>query len=183
MAEATITFENEIWKPVPGLEGFYMASSLGRIMRLERAVNAKCGGKRVWPTLIAEGHMGHRGYQKVKVFGRDREVHRLVCLAFHGPAPSPKHHAAHRDDIKTNNLPGNLRWATPLENAEDRIRNGLQVRGERISFAKLTDDQVRAIRAEHRGKYGDGKRIAAKYGIDQGTVISIVKRRTWRHID
>lgn len=182
MADSPNTDSAEIWKPVPGLEGFYSASNLGRIYRHERTVNARSGGKRVWCGEIMVGHVGMRGYRKVKVFRRDKEVHRLVCLAFHGEPPSPKHHAAHWNDIKTDNRPENLRWATAQENAVDRLRNGLQARGEDIAAGKLTAADVLAIRAEHKGKYGDGARLARLYGVRQENIIAIVKRRAWTHI-
>lgn len=48
-------------------------------------------------------------------------IHTLVCLAFHGPKPTPKHQVAHKDCNKMNNGYLNLRWATPKENIADSI--------------------------------------------------------------
>lgn len=42
--------------------------------------------------------------------------HILVCTAFHGPRPSPRHQVDHIDRDKWNNHPENLRWVTPREN-------------------------------------------------------------------
>src|SRR3546814_19434090 len=47
------------------------------------------------------------------------EVHRLVCEAFHGPAPDGQQ-AAHKDGVRTNCYASNLRWATPASNTADR---------------------------------------------------------------
>src|SRR3546814_17137740 len=49
------------------------------------------------------------------------EVHRLVCEAFHGPAPDGQQ-AAHKDGVRTNCYASNLRWAPPASNtrSEDR---------------------------------------------------------------
>jgi hypothetical protein len=55
---------------------------------------------------------------------RTAHLHRLVCEAYHGPAPSPIHHAAHWDGDKENNSASNLRWATPQENEADKVRHG-----------------------------------------------------------
>ena len=41
-----------------------------------------------------------------------------------GPAPSQKHHAAHRDGNSKNNTPENIYWATPKENIADQFRHG-----------------------------------------------------------
>jgi hypothetical protein len=44
-------------------------------------------------------------------------VHRIVCVAFHGPPPSNQHVVDHIDTNRANNRPENLRWLTRLENA------------------------------------------------------------------
>jgi hypothetical protein len=43
-------------------------------------------------------------------------IHRLVCEAFHGPAPEGKPYALHRDEDGANNRPENLYWGTQKEN-------------------------------------------------------------------
>lgn len=50
-----------------------------------------------------------------KRFG-NMKVHRLVCEAFHGPAPSKRSVVIHLDEDATNNRPENLRWGTQKEN-------------------------------------------------------------------
>lgn len=182
MADLPINTDSEEWRDVPGWEGLYSVSSLGRVYRHERVIRARSGGRRVLEGGLCDGYLSQRGYPKVKVFGRDKEVHRMVCRAFHGEPPTPKHHVAHWNDIKTDNRPENLRWATAQENADDRLRNGLQARGEAIAAGKLTPEIVLAIRSEHKGKYGDGVRLARKYGVRQECIIAITKRRTWTHI-
>ena len=44
-------------------------------------------------------------------------VHRIVCVAFHGPPPTDQHVVDHIDTNRANNRPENLRWLTRLENA------------------------------------------------------------------
>ena len=44
------------------------------------------------------------------------KVHRLVCEAFHGPAPFAGAVVIHLDEDATNNRPENLRWGTQKEN-------------------------------------------------------------------
>lgn len=63
------------------------------------------------------------GYPAVRLAGISAgfPVHRLVCEAFHGPKPTPKHEVAHWDGDKTNNTAPNLRWATHKENCQDTV--------------------------------------------------------------
>lgn len=43
-------------------------------------------------------------------------IHRVVCEAFHGPAPSPSHIVMHINEDSTDNRPENLKWGTQKEN-------------------------------------------------------------------
>src|SRR3546814_8935831 len=45
------------------------------------------------------------------------EVHRLVCEAFHGPAPDGQQ-AAHKDGVRTNCYASNLRWRSEEHTSE-----------------------------------------------------------------
>ncbi len=45
-----------------------------------------------------------------------KKVHRLVCLAFHGPKPFPEAVVIHIDEDAHNNRADNLRWGTQKEN-------------------------------------------------------------------
>ena len=50
------------------------------------------------------------------LIGSER-VHRIVCTAFNGDAPSPQHVVDHINTNRQDNRPENLRWLTKLENA------------------------------------------------------------------
>jgi hypothetical protein len=103
-----------------------------------------------------------------------RLVHRLVCAAFHGPQPSPKHEVAHNDGRPGNPHADNLRWATHRENEADKQRHGTKVR----TSAKLSEDQVRAIRAapKYRGVVND---LARQYGVVHQTISDIRRGKNW----
>ncbi len=133
-------------------------------------------------------------------------VHRVVCVAFHGEPPTPRHHAAHRDGNGTNNREDNLRWATPIENEADKILHGTAragkpsavpihhrprgirhgrhtmpertARGERTGTAKLTEAKVVAIRLDQRSR----KAIAADFGITVTMVGYIQRGLSWSHV-
>lgn len=66
------------------------------------------------------------GYAYIRLQKRQVRVSRLICTLVHGPAPSPKHHAAHSCGKGSSGcISGNhLRWATPKENIEDQKQHG-----------------------------------------------------------
>ena len=114
-------------------------------------------------------------------------VNRLVCEAFHGPAPTPQHEAAHADGDLTNNRPGNLRWATSKQNHADRRRHGTDAIGERNGRALLTDEQVRSIRRRYVSGInqhipGNSQQLAERFGVTQNLVTAIVRREAWPHL-
>lgn len=51
--------------------------------------------------------------------------------------------------------------------------------GERHASAKLTAEQVRAIRADPRS----GTLLAAEYGVSTMAISNVRRRKTWRHVD
>jgi len=123
-------------------------------------------------------------------------VHRLVCAAFHGQAPSNKHNAAHNDGISLHNHSDNLRWATRAENMADCIGHGTQAtgarhgrttkpertpRGEAHGHAKITEEIVRDIRHARNYK-GLGKFLAAQYGLSVASISLIRANKIWKHV-
>ena len=110
------------------------------------------------------------------------QAHRLVCEAFHGPPPSPKHHAAHWDGDGLNNRFDNLRWATPAENIADKIRHGRVSIGARNGRAKLTDDQVRVIRSKFSGKRDDIRKLCKEFNLSRSAMRSVCSGEHWQHV-
>ena len=109
-------------------------------------------------------------------------VHRLVCEAFHGAAPTAEHQVAHGDGNSLNNAAWNLRWVTARQNAEDRERHGRTARGERGGLAKLTAEQVRQARRRYTGKRGERIALARELGVSGSLMSQILMGRVWRHV-
>jgi hypothetical protein len=109
----------EEWRPVPGYEGIYEVSNLGRIYSVKR-FGVSRSGHLLKPGVMASGHLSiglRRGAGvKVKRYG----VHRLVMLAFVGPCPEGME-TRHLDGDPANNGLNNLRYGTRSENMLDRF--------------------------------------------------------------
>lgn len=58
-------------------------------------------------------------------------------------------------------------------------------RGEKSSLSFLTEEQVRKIKAKHKGRYVDNRFtdiIAREYGVNEATIRKIRSNKTWRHV-
>ena len=117
----------EVWKPVPGYEGFYSVSDLGRVRSESRTVTFIDGRSRRWPESIRKTAKLSSGHLSVWLYKNHKPercyVHRLVLEAFVGEAP-PGTHGCHWNDDPGDNRLENLRWGTSSENRLDSVRNG-----------------------------------------------------------
>jgi hypothetical protein len=170
---------SEEWRPVEGWP--YEVSNLGRVRRAADAV--------LWNGAIAfpKGYVlrprPHKaGYQTVSLCAGGRPkgflISRLVCTAFNGAPPSVEHEAAHWDGDKTNNRATNLRWATGVENAADKIRHDRVSRGSRQGRAKLTESNVIEIRALIAAGVPQ-RQIAKRFGVTKSPINEIHRGRAW----
>lgn len=106
----------EKWRAIPSLPE-YIASSHGRLMRLPWGGRMPYGGMKPYggkPTTGAWSKMDNRFVLPYR--GKTYRVARLICEAFHGPAPADKPVCMHLDENSRNNRPENLRWGTQKEN-------------------------------------------------------------------
>lgn len=120
----------ERWRPVPGYEDSYLISDHGRVYALAKLVAIRPDRKpaaRRGRVLKPNPTGVKRNYLQVKLQRHKKcwnvKVHQLVMLAFVGPCPDGME-VLHWDDDAQNNHISNLRYGTPVENAEDKKRNG-----------------------------------------------------------
>lgn len=105
------------------------------------------------------------------------KVHRLVCSAFHGPAPEDKQWVLHGNGNRADNRASNLRWGTPLENSQDMEEHGTRLRGELHPRAILTVAQVRTLRESD-----DWRELAVLYGVSRTAARLAREGQNWRSI-
>lgn len=114
---------NEEWRAVPGFEGLYEASPRGYVRNIASGMGRTPG------RVLKATPAGRYGHLRITL-RRDKKsfptaLHRIICLTFNGPPPSPdKDNALHWDGDVTNNEFTNLRWGTRKENALDSMRHG-----------------------------------------------------------
>lgn len=73
--------------------------------------------------------------------------------------------------------PEHLLAGTQAQNMADMVARGRSLRGERHNQAKLTEEQVQAIREGH----GPLREDALAYGVSRTTVSRIRRGKSWSH--
>ena len=167
----------EVWKDVPGYEGLYQVSDLGRV----KSLNYRRTGKEQ----ILKPAKDKNGYLQVHLCndGEDKVllVHRLVWIAFNGPIPEGyevNHINENKQDNRLENLnllshKANTNWGTRNERAREKLTNGkcskwvikLSLNNEILHFYPSTMQVERELGYSqgHISKCCNGKRKTA-YG-------------------
>ena len=127
--------------------------------------------------LFDGGESIYSGY--VRIFGgcKRQLVHRFAYERYRGLIP-PGMCVCHTCDVRCCVNPDHLFLGTHAENIADRNRKGRQARGAKSGRAKLTAEQVLAIRATTTSP----TIIARQYGITAPVVHNIRRRRIWMHL-
>ena len=110
----------EIGKEVPGYEGFYEVSNLGRVKRLPyqsigRTIGKKKEYIRKFPERVMKATICVNGYYRVTLSKDGKQfykhIHRIVAETFI-PNPDGLPCINHKDENKTNNNVDNLEWCS-----------------------------------------------------------------------
>lgn len=163
----------EMWNDIPGYEGLYQASNLGKIRSLDHTtiVNCRDGsvrirhvkGRIIKPSKRnAYGHIGVclviDGKQKTM------DVHTLVMLTFVGPRPKGLV-IRHLNDEPSDNQLTNLSYGTPKQNIIDAYTNGSKTK-------KFDISNVLEIKKLLKGGMKNTD-IAWLYGVGKDTISDI----------
>ncbi len=171
----------EMWKEIPGLEGYYSASNLGRVRSECRKVKRGDGFLRVKQRMLSVHIHRTNGGSFLAHVGdtqKTMSVHRSVALAFIGPRP-PGYEVRHLDGDVSNNALSNLVYGTKSENESDKLVHGTSNRGERNGQSKLTDKIVRMVRRSSRTNVS----LAIELGVSDSTISMVRSKLRWGHVE
>lgn len=113
--------QEEIWKDIPGFEGYYQVSTLGKVKSYDRYVNYKNKGLALKKGKFLSPKTSNTGYLEVTLVKNNKyyykRVHRLVADTFL-PNPNNYPYINHINENKKDNNVENLEWCTAKQNAE-----------------------------------------------------------------
>lgn len=169
-----------MWLPVKGFERTHEVSDEGQVRSLPRPSSRN----RFFSGQVLSLRADKDGYLRTTLHADGRRtlkgVHRLVLETFVGPCPEGKQ-ACHNDGIKTNNVPSNLRWATPKENTADKNLHGTLLKGERNGSCKFSEDTIKRVLTLRAAgvKY---RHITELTGVGSQYAWDVVHGHAWRHL-
>lgn len=122
------------------------------------------------------------GYGVLPIDGKLYFAHRLSYVLANGEIPHGML-VCHSCDNRLCVNPDHLWLGTQLENMRDKARKGRAGNtnpkfGEQHHFSKVTEDDVRAIRASNESQ----KVLAERFNISKSAVSAIKIRKTWKHL-
>lgn len=174
----------ELWKDIPGYEGMYQVSNMGRVKSLAR-------WKRKTDKLI-KPNRNTTGYLVVQCY-KDRKrtsflVHRLVMMVF-DPVDDLSLTVNHKDFNIENNCISNLEWCTVVENNHhywdntDLSQRKPTPKGESHHLSVLTGDKVNEIRRLYEENIITNKsELARMFSCGEGTIRQVVNYQSWKNV-
>lgn len=170
----------EKWQDIPGWKRFYECSDQGRIRSKTRFVKCFENGKghtRKGRILSLHFQSKYRSkHLAVTLSNGDRRkqyyVHMLVLLTFKGKKKKGQE-SRHLNGDPTDNRLSNLRYGTPAENQNDRVKHG-------TSNRKISALTARKIK-QYRGSLSN-RELAKQFRVPVYTVYQIRSNRQWKNL-
>lgn len=158
----------EQWKEIKGYEGFYLASSFGRIksVRSNKIMSVK-KHLRGYPQI----NFSVKGVRKVLY------VHRIIAETFL-ENDSNRNTVDHIDENKKNNKLNNLQWCSHKENITHF--HSRRINKKRLEkHMRLTENDVNHIRKERFCFKAKVKDLAKGYGVSEPLIYKIISYSVW----
>lgn len=172
MLTSTVTEE---WRPIPGYEGLYSVSNLGRFRHETSGCNKRAGV----PIVGTDNGTGYRMVSVTNLLGVGASVgvHRLVALAFIGPCPWARE-VNHIDGVRDNNRLENLEYVTRGQNIRHAYRvtgnkTPVMMKGPANPACKLSFRDVLEIR--RRFTTESGSELAAEFGVSRNHIYVVAR--------
>lgn len=136
------------------------------------------------------------GYGSFRWFKVHTKAHRLAYELTHGPIPDHML-ACHACDVRNCCNPAHIWLGSTQQNTADMVAKNRQAtgdavcmrkypekrpRGTRNANARLSEEQVRAIRSRHLDRGETQTALAREFDIHQTCVSALVRGHTWAHV-
>jgi len=136
----------EVWRDIPGYEGYYQASNNGRIKSVDRVIDHPRLNQVARKSVFIKPYVSRtNGYAYVSLSREGvvigHRVHRLILNAFL-PTVDSEMQCNHINGVKYDNRLINLEWVTQSENMKHAYRTGLQESPRATSVICLDDGVV-----------------------------------------
>lgn len=135
---------------------------------------------------VINKHTGHillgqpngKGYLRVSIGGELKFIHRLVAEKYI-PNPNNYEQINHKDGNKLNNSVENLEWVTNQQNRNHAMQHNLHLTGEGCSWSKLTEDDVRYIRAHMEISNTE---LGKKFNVSRSCIRKVKNYESWKNV-
>ena len=119
-----------------------------------------------------------KGYGIFFYNGKASFAHRISLLLYNKiknftPGLQVLHSCRNKDCVN----PDHLKEGTKEENAQDKVRDGTDLRGERCHFSKLNWTKVDEIRK--KANQSTRANLAQEFGVSQSTIGLIINNKSW----
>lgn len=178
--------QEEIWKDIPGYEGYYQISNLGRVRSVKRKIKYSNEIFHSYDGKILKNKLGKQGYFYIKLCIHKKykniKIHNLISNAFI-PNIENKPEINHKNGIRTDNRIENLEWCTRSENilhayrVLNRTKNKplLGKKGENHPISKKINKLM--ISGEFIEAYDSIREASIKTNTNKSCISAVCKKR------
>jgi hypothetical protein len=108
-------------------------------------------------------------------------AHRASWEMEHGEIPEDRF-VCHKCDIRNCVRPDHLFLGSSADNHQDMVNKGRHAKGAQLPQSKLSEAEVRQIRASYALRKTTHGQLAVTYGVSRSAISAILSRQRWKHI-